>query len=189
MEEESMPVFPWIWLSMLWILSAGWGCLMQYNWMPFCGAFLAAEPGGFGWFLVALLPQHRQAVCVCAPGAQQQPGCAFPAARQGFLPCSFALSLITCRIRCVPFQPPAQLLWRAVSLLSSVPHCSTAQHVNLCSTELCHLKACGFFLFPLSGCFFSLFFCQENCFLGENSLFLIQLQVVNYLRLTKSNWF
>lgn len=77
----------------------------------------------------------------------------------------------------------------------------TMQYMKLWSIELCYLKGWGFFLFPflfglcggecLAGfSFFFLFlFCQKKNFLEDNSLFLIHLQVLNYLRLRKSNWF
>lgn len=152
--------------------------LMWYNWMPFRGAILANRPRGF-WFPCS--PQHRLWASAAA-------GLCLPCSQAGILPCSPALSLITCRIRSVPFQAPAQLLWRAVSSLLSARLVDNAAHEVV---EHGALPPQGLWVFPLSlsGWFFFTPFCQENCFLEENSLFLIQLQVVNYLRLTISNWF
>lgn len=142
--------------------------------------------------LVPCSPQHRLcSVCVCQghSGASAAAGLCLPCSQGGILPCSSALCLITCRLRSVPFQAPAQLLWRAVSSLLSSRLVDNAAHEVV---EHGALPPQGLWVFPLSlsGWFFFLSpFCQEDCFLEENSLFLTQLQVVNYLRLTKSNWF
>lgn len=145
--------------------------------MPFCGAFLAGRAQRF-WFPAP----PAQWGCVSAR-AQQQPGCASPAAREGFCLQLCSLSLITCRIRSVLFQTPAQPLWRAVSFLLSARLVDNAAHEVVEHRALPPLRVVGFSSFPLWLVFFSIF-CQENCFLEENSLFLIQLQVVNYPRLT-----
>lgn len=139
-----------IWLSVLWILSAVWNVLMQNNWMPFCGAFLA----GRTWRCwLPCSPQHRQAVCVC-PGLSSsravpslQPGRDFCLA--ALLSPSLHAGSGVCRSRLL-HSSSGEL--SAFSLLCAT--LLTVQHVNLCSTELCHLKACGFFLFPSLVVFF-----------------------------------
>lgn len=129
--------------------------------MPFCAAFLASRTRRF-WFPCS--PQHSQAVCV--PGARQQPGCAFPAAREGFcLPALLSLSLHAGSGLCC-----SRLLHSSsgeLSAFSSLPGWLTMQHMKLWSTELCHLKGLWVFCLSLSGCFFFYFLPRELFSRGE----------------------
>lgn len=128
--------------------------------MPFCGAFLASRTWGF-WF-----PCSPSTFWLCEWQGQRwgsaAAGLCLPCSRGGILPAAL-LGLITCRIRSVLFQalhsPSGEL-----SAFSSPPACLPMQHMKLWSTELCHLKASGFFLFPPLLGFFSGFFTKRIVF-------------------------
>lgn len=119
--------------------------------------------------LVPLLPPAEAvcSVCVCASGLQQQLGCAFPAAREGFcLAALLCLSLHAgsglCRSRLLHSSSGE------LSAFSSPPDWLTMQHMKWWSAELRHLKGCGFSLFPsLAGFFFLSFLPGELFSRGE----------------------